>query len=251
MRRLSNGAGQTGSNVLGAMAQITASSRAARGVYSSVAAIDGPLPTQTIIEYVDHRSGLFTVLFTLGLFIATTLLWISTRRASEEQIAHLRASSERQLRAYVYLENAHFNRGSVGWGIKYKFKNFGQTPAHSVRVSAIAQVVDWNGASTEIPTPRPVPIAMGSMAPMGDFFENDAELEGIATLEEIQSGVKAIYLVGAITYFDVFQEARSTRFRYYIGGDMGCEGDEMFAGDGGNEATLCGQDTIVSRSLRR
>src|SRR5208282_2027155 len=36
MRRLSNGAGQTGSNVLGAMAQITASSRAARGVYSSV-----------------------------------------------------------------------------------------------------------------------------------------------------------------------------------------------------------------------
>src|SRR5208283_763799 len=35
IRRSSNGAGQTGSNVLGAMAQITASSRAARGVYSS------------------------------------------------------------------------------------------------------------------------------------------------------------------------------------------------------------------------
>ena len=36
MQRSSNGAGQTDSNVLGAMAQITVSSRAARGVYSSV-----------------------------------------------------------------------------------------------------------------------------------------------------------------------------------------------------------------------
>src|SRR5271167_3877772 len=36
MRRSSNGAGRTGSNVLGARAPITASSRAARGVYSSV-----------------------------------------------------------------------------------------------------------------------------------------------------------------------------------------------------------------------
>src|SRR5208282_4576702 len=36
MRRSSNGAGRTGSNVLGAIAPFTASSRAARGVYSSV-----------------------------------------------------------------------------------------------------------------------------------------------------------------------------------------------------------------------
>jgi hypothetical protein len=187
----------------------------------AVSSIGGPLPTETIVEYFDHRSGLFTVLFTLGLFIATTLLWISTWRASADQITQLRASSERQLRAYVYLENAYFDRGLAGWGIKYKFKNFGQTPAHSVRVSEIAQVVNWNGASTEIPTPRAMSIAMGSMAPMGDFFENDVDLVGAATLEEIQSGVKAIYLIGTITYSDVFLETRSTSFRYYIGGDIG------------------------------
>jgi hypothetical protein len=160
----------------------------------AVAAIGGLLPTQTIVEYVDHWSGLFTALFTLGLFIATILLWMSTRRAGEEQIAQLRASSERQLRAYVYLENAYFKDGAEGWEIKYKIKNFGQTPAHSVRTSEIAQVVNWEGPSTQIPTPHLEPIMLGSMAPMGDYFENDADLEGVATLEEIQSGVKAIYL---------------------------------------------------------
>jgi hypothetical protein len=196
-----------------------------------------PMPTESIADHIDHWSGLLTVLFTFGLFIATTLLWISTWWASADQITQLKASSEQQLRAYVYIENTYFSAVSLGWGIRYKFKNFGQTPAHAVRVTQIARVVDWNGASLEIPTPPAASIVMGSMAPSGDFFENDVDLEGEATLEEIRSGVKAIYLVGTITYFDVFRQARSTRFRYYIGGDMGCDGGEMFADDSGNEAT--------------
>jgi hypothetical protein len=191
---------------------------------------------ETIADHIEHRSGLLTVVFTFGLFIATTLLWISTWRASADQIAQLRTSSERRLRAHVYLENAYFKSDSPDWGIRYKLKNFGQTPAHSVRVAHVAKVVDWAEASREILTPG-IPLPMGSMAPSGDFFENNAHLEGAATADEIRSGVKAIYLVGTIKYVDVFQEARSTRFRYYIGGDMGCEGEEMFADDNGNEAT--------------
>ena len=76
------------------------------------------------------------------------------------------------------------------------------------------------------------------MAPNGDYFEFDVELEGTATLEEIKEGKKAIYLTGNIVYEIVFKNTlHITNFRYYIGGDQGYDGNEMFADSTGNEAT--------------
>lgn len=173
--------------------------------------------------------------FTFSLKQSTDKLW----DAGERQLTQLKTSSERRLRAYVYLENAYF-KYDVGdhWAITYKIKNFGQTPAHVVRSVAIARVIDWNDGSPKIPTPGPVEVPLGSMAPGGDCFDNEAVLEGSASYEEIRTGRKAIYLVGSITYADVFQdERRRTSFRYYIGGDVGCDGNEMFADDQGNDAT--------------
>jgi hypothetical protein len=76
------------------------------------------------------------------------------------------------------------------------------------------------------------------MAPNGDFFEFDEKLEGKATFEEIKSGRKAIFLTGNIIYDIVFGSSRhATNFRFYIGGDEGCDGSEMFAASEGNDAT--------------
>jgi hypothetical protein len=61
-------------------------------------------------------------------------------------------TAERQLRAYIYVEKTNF-RSLVpqGWEITYRIKNFGQTPAHNVRLFSIAKVVDWaNGRPAEI-----------------------------------------------------------------------------------------------------
>jgi hypothetical protein len=204
-----------------------------------VGSVGFTLPTEATIDYVDKHEGFFVALFTLALFVATTALWRSTRKVGDEQIAQLKASSERQLRAYVYLDNAHFKYVDAGhWEITYKIRNSGRTPAHSVRVSAGAEVVEWNNALPELSKRTSASATMGSMAPGGDFFESIVSLEGFASPDELSVGAKAIYLVGEIRYSDVFQsETRRTNFRYYIGGDVGCDGNEMFADEAGNDAT--------------
>jgi hypothetical protein len=117
-------------------------------------------------------------------------------------------------------------------------KNFGQTPAHNVRLISIAKIVDWrNGKPVEIPDPNHVE-TVGSMAPSGDYFEFEEKIEGVATFADVSNGNKAIYLVGTIIYDTAFEtDKRTTYFRYYIGGDMGCSGNEMCADNEGNDAT--------------
>ena len=90
----------------------------------------------------------------------------------------------------------------------------------------------------EIPIPNRVE-TIGSMAPSGDYFEFEEKLEGVASLADVRGGSKADYLVGTIIYDTVFETGRrrTTDFRYYIGGDMGCEGHEMYADSEGNDAT--------------
>jgi hypothetical protein len=81
----------------------------------------------------------------------------------------------------------------------------------------------------------------GSMAPHGDFFEYDSEFLNISPLD-MRLGERAIYLTGTIEYDTVFEMARRvTNFRYYIGGDMGIEGNEMYADN----------DAMTLRSKRR
>ena len=147
-------------------------------------------------------------------------------------------TAERQLRAYIYVEQTNFRLAPQGWEITYRIKNFGHTPAHNVRLISIAKVVDWvNGKPADIPLPNQVQ-TVGSMAPSGDYFEFDEKIEGSATQVDIANGIKAIYLVGTIVYDTAFETARrTTDFRYYIGGDVGCVGHEMFADSKGNDAT--------------
>jgi hypothetical protein len=166
--------------------------------------------------------------------VVTLMLWVATTNLVKEA----KSTSERQLRAYVYLEIANFKYTTTGdWEIKFRFKNFGRTPAHNVVLTSILKVVDWNGDDTEIPIPKRKE-HLGSMAPRGDFYDFQDELEGTATLAEIKTGSKAIFLVGTIQYDIVYEpHGRITNFRYLIGGDMGGDGDEMYADDDGNDST--------------
>lgn len=77
------------------------------------------------------------------------------------------------------------------------------------------------------------------MAPSGDYFEFEEKLEGVASLADVRDGGKAVYLVGTIIYDTAFETGRrrTTDFRYYIDGDMGCEDHEMYADSEGNDAT--------------
>jgi hypothetical protein len=147
-------------------------------------------------------------------------------------------TAERQLRAYVFLENALFEETVENtWAIHYRIRNFGQTPAHKVEVAATANVVEWKNDRTLIPQPGSTKdVAFGSMAPGGDFFDNDVFVSDCCSVHDLNTGLKAIFLVGIISYIDVFRVGRRTRFQYYVGGDVGCSGNEMSADDKGNDA---------------
>jgi hypothetical protein len=152
-------------------------------------------------------------------------------------VAVIRGSAKRQLRAYVYLENAHFEwTDTLNWKITYRIRNFGQTPAYKVKLVELAKVVAWNNGAPIIPA-QTKNISLGAMAPGGDFVDNEAKLEGTTTRDDLVHGRNAIYLVGAITYRDAFRRDHWTKFRLYIGGDVGCEGNELYTDDEGNDAT--------------
>lgn len=154
-------------------------------------------------------------------------------------IRKMRETEERQLRAYVYVENAYYEVPGANCKVTFRAKNFGLTPAHRVRLLSIVKVVDWNDGSPTIPVPTPENEEQwGSMAPNGDFVDSEAEEVAFSVL----SRGKVVYLVGVISYETVFSRTRrTTHFRYYIGGDappdVGVAKGEMTIDAEGNDAT--------------
>jgi len=134
----------------------------------------------SFIEYIDHNEGFFVAFFTLFLGLATIALWRSTDKlwaAGEIQRDEFKKSSERQLRAYVYLENAWFEYKVDGqWKIEYRIKNFGQTPAHSVAVAEAVSIVDWEDGGVELPELNKKKLPVGSMPPQGEFYDRTENL---------------------------------------------------------------------------
>jgi hypothetical protein len=164
-------------------------------------------------EDISAVSTVIIAIFTAILGYATWFLYGATRGLVREA----KNTADRQLRAYIFLENAFFERTGVEnfaidtWAIQYRLKNFGRTPAHKVEVTYSAEVVQWDGELTMIPIPN-TEVKLGSMAPNGDFFEDDANVVGRCTPSQLVAGINAIYLVGIIKYIDVFGIARWTNF---------------------------------------
>jgi hypothetical protein len=181
---------------------------------------------------------------TVGLWLATVGLWSSTNKlydAGERQLAHLTETAQRELRAYVYVEDATFQLAETGvWKITTRIKNCGHTPAHRVQLTTIVKAVDWNDGNPEIPVVDADYLqSLGTLAPNGDYIDSeDSITTNEATVEEMRSSTKAIFLVGEITYETVFDKnPRVTDFRYLIGGHVGLEGKDMFADHDGNDST--------------
>jgi hypothetical protein len=130
------------------------------------------------------------------------------------------------------------------WSASYKVSNFGQTPAHNVKLYHFLQIVDWNGGrpTLQMDADDPDNISiLGSMAPGRDFFEGVIDVTGNASPAELNQGNMALYFPGFITYETTFAlGTKTTKFRYYIGGDVTFIGVqvELEADDQGNDADL-------------
>jgi hypothetical protein len=145
------------------------------------------------------------VVFTFFLFLATVALW----RATRDLVDDAKETSERQLRAYVYLEMSAFQwpfppKNSDRWGIVVKITNSGQTWARNVviRRAKISKekgdLTDpWDDTEWRRPTPEPMVLGPKQSVPlqMGDISFTDAP--------SIINGDRIIYFVVWVTYEDV------------------------------------------------
>jgi hypothetical protein len=173
------------------------------------------------------------VAFTLLLALATGALWWATGKLVEGA----EKTAEKQLRAYICTATTNIAFKEGKWKLSYSIKNFGKTPAYDVTLKSRSEVVDWNTKKPLISAADKIE-KMGSMGPNGDTFENESEVQGTATVEELQKTTKAIFLVGTIAYATVFGgNERNTQFRYYIGGDVGYQEGKMSADSTGNDST--------------
>jgi hypothetical protein len=145
------------------------------------------------------------------------------------------SSSHRQLRAYIHIEGTWAKPHGPKWSIGYKLKNAGQTPATSVTLAQIVEVVPW----PMVTLPKPVDETyFGPMSPLGDAIDCGTEDEIIVAPEDLLSETRAIVLVGRVTYRDAFRRTQTTDFCFYVtGGDYPPEGAKMFIYEQGDEST--------------
>jgi hypothetical protein len=150
----------------------------------------------------------------------------STRAANAMKALSYTAkeTAERQLRAYIFIENAWIKQvaGNHAWKIRYKLKNSGQTPASKVTVIDVAQGVAM--PFSDLPFPRDSTY-FGAMAPNGDFIDCVTEKIEFVSFADLTNELKALVLVGKITYEDAFGESRWTTFCFSATGHIPKDGE--------------------------
>ena len=143
-------------------------------------------------------------------------------------------NGRRQLRAYVFVENAWAKRTADKdeWNVRYRVRNTGATPAYKTRVTDIAKAIDRS--MPELPTPIETEY-FGTIAQNGDFIDQESDSVSGITDEELSSGTKTIYLVGRIDYRDAFGQKRWAEFCFCTTREETSDG-EMLVYNSGNDS---------------
>jgi hypothetical protein len=148
----------------------------------------------------------------------TFLLWLSTQLLVREA----KATSRRQLRAYVFLDPAKefsFVRKpstTATVEIEIHVKNLGATPAHDLIVESWMTIDIWPMPKefTFIGPPGVGPVSKSVVPPGGlaHFHAGTAKPFTVAELAAIQNGDLCLYIYGSIKYKDAFNRPHWTNF---------------------------------------
>lgn len=164
--------------------------------------------------------GIFTgALFaaTLALCVVSFFQWRELHKTDETLRDTLKASkesSERQLRAYVFIEKADLTLQDRTVSVVLYGKNSGQTPAYKLTSALILTI----GPAGEVFTPPANPNVDGPPLPAvvgpGGTFEPRHRMELVPeNVPHFQSGRAVIYAWGQIDYRDAFDQSRYVKFR--------------------------------------
>lgn len=175
------------------------------------------------------------------LLLVTVKLSRDSTKAAISAVTHAEESAERELRAYVFVDEKTIEDFGLGKQprIAIRFKNFGQTPAYQCKVTYF---------KCQISAKEPDFPAAGKFPPLGSTIENLGPSDcrrimmKIGVIDknahtDIISNKKQIFAIGIIEYVDAFGKPRETRFKYAYGRNATVFGNHFSGCSSGNEAT--------------
>jgi hypothetical protein len=170
------------------------------------------------LEWIDAERVI--AIFTVILGFATWALW----RSTDKLVTGAEDTAKRQLRAYVFPSDCSLLEGSLLTppqphranepAIAMAFRNSGNTPAKNAISWAAMAVIDINNEHSLIVPKLEVQFSI-TLAPNGIFTKTLWFGRALTSseIEDVQAGIKGIYLYGRVEYLDCFGEQRFSNFR--------------------------------------
>lgn len=184
-------------------------------------------------RFTDKNHDSIIAIFTIVLGFGTFLIWWATR----DLVEGAERTAERQLRAYVHVEDAQLSHANDEWRpcISVAIKNYGQTPARRVR-HKIGNALVMSGPGNFAVEPDESVCDLGPSQGFTKTFHTNREFWNSMTKPAIIAKTGIYYVFGEITYSDVFnpKKIRRTTYRFQVraDGEGVTDGGLFFAKEG-------------------
>ena len=160
--------------------------------------------------------------------------------ASENLVNESVANTQRQLRVYVLIDKATVEDLEFGKRprVKVIIKNFGQTPAYAVTHSWVIGIDKFPASNTLNADIKDDSAGISIVGPGGALTHYETLDEPLSRghIADLKNDNYAFYVIGTVSYLDVFRHPQTTKYRLFTGGPLGLE--KVMASDGnGNTAT--------------
>lgn len=179
--------------------------------------------------WVEIATLVLLFLTTAGLVVQDIILH-SSDDTFKATLTNQKQSTERQLRAYVYVKEASMivHGDNQLWTAKVVVRNFGQTPAYGLQTTAgffpaaKAAKYDIPGAKADLDRP-PIDIAPGQEIILWPKANGPFTPEATALFN---SGAWVIFIHGELKYRDAFNNPHVTNYRMKYLPDGTLQGEE-------------------------
>ncbi|WP_325548365.1 hypothetical protein [Ramlibacter sp.] len=147
--------------------------------------------------------------------------------ATAELVKDSQDKAEKQLRAYLNVRQitAKYEQGEGPLTATVLIENFGQTPAHDVRITANIQTV-YADTVLQFDLEHLEGGGMGVMGPRNTYTLHATTGQNVTQRMrmEVNNGDAIVYVWGLVTYGDEFGRTHSTVFRMRMSGPDGQRG---------------------------
>jgi hypothetical protein len=162
-------------------------------------------------------------------------------KIASESLVLSRKTAAIQLRAYLTIEQAKVIDFGPALTVQVLIKNAGQTPPNDVTVWGAVSIAIFPLDESGRPDPPSTPPETEGTIGSGSFIHWGSGPDQPVVPEEVagvKNGQAALYVIGKVSYRDVFGEARTTDFCYAYGGSRSPDPDgHMFQYKSWNNGT--------------